>query len=342
MSFSYQSEHQFQPFQNFAEASSKVLTFLQKRVGFGLWMVTRTEGDNWIVLVTSNSAADTYKVKQGDVFHWCHSYCSQMVQGLGPYIAPRSQEIPVYADALINNQAPIAAYIGVPLTWTDGSLFGTLCAIDPDPQPESIIEELPIIQLQAQLLSTILAAELRAQSCSRSLEQARTESQLDELTGIYNRRGWDQLVLIEEKRCQCYGSPASVIMIDLDNLKIINDRYGHRAGDRLLKETAVCLTSAVRQNDILARLGGDEFAVLAIEASASVVQEIVDRIHNKMNEMDIAASIGWAVREPQTGVQAAIEIADAQMYAVKKQKRLSLTQPKRFSFLTPFPKLNWH
>ena len=342
MFFYDQSDDQLQPFQNFTEASSGVLRFLQQRIGFGLWMVTRTEGDNWIVLVTSNRADDVYQIKQGDVFRWCHSYCSQMVQGLGPYIAPRSQEIEIYANALINNQAPIAAYIGVPLTWTDGSLFGTLCAIDPEPQPESIIDELSLIQLQAQLLSTILVAELKAQSCSRSLEQAKTESQLDELTGIYNRRGWDQLVLIEEKRCQCYGSPASVIIIDLDNLKTINDRHGHGAGDRLLQETAVCLTSAVRQNDILARLGGDEFAVLAIEASASVVQEIVDRIHKKMDEMNIAAAIGWAVREPQTGVLTAIEVADARMYAAKKQKRLSLTQPKRFSFLAPFSKLNWH
>ncbi|HEY9697470.1 MAG TPA: sensor domain-containing diguanylate cyclase [Trichocoleus sp.] len=330
------SEYQFQAFQNFAEASAGVLDFLQKRVGFGLWMVTRTEGDDWIVLVTNNTASNVYQVKQGDVLHWCHSYCCQMVQGLGPYVAPRSQEIPVYANALINNQVPIAAYIGVPLTWADGRLFGTLCAIDPEPQPESILAELPVIQIQAQLLSTILTSELKAQACSRHLEQVRTESQLDKLTGVYNRRGWDRLVMVEEERCQRYGSPASIIILDLDNLKVINDQYGHVAGDRLLQKTAACLISAVRQNDVLARLGGDEFSVLAIEAGANVAQEIVDRIHKKLAETGIAASVGWAVREPHTGIPIAIEAADARMYEAKRQKHLTPPRLKRFSFLTPF------
>ena len=120
-------------FGSFHEAANAVLRHLHEALGFDLWMVTRREGDDWIVL---HAADQGYGVKQGDVFRWMDSFCSRMVRGEGPRIAPRSQEIPVYAAAPIGQQVDIGAYVGVPLDWHDGRLFGTLCAIHPQPQPE--------------------------------------------------------------------------------------------------------------------------------------------------------------------------------------------------------------
>jgi len=92
-------------------------------------MVTRTKGDDWIVLHAEDHG---YGVENDAVFKRADSFCSQMVQGLGPSMASDSDLMPAYASAPIGKQVKIGAYVGVPLSDADGSLFGTLCAIDPD------------------------------------------------------------------------------------------------------------------------------------------------------------------------------------------------------------------
>ena len=155
-------------FDNFDMAAREVLNFLHDRLGFDLWMVTRTEGEDWIVLQVNDHG---YGVKEGSVFYWADSYCSQMVLGYGPQIAPNSQLIPTYNQAPINNQVAIGAYIGIPLTYDDGSLFGTLCAIHPTSQPEDITSELPLLKLLAKLLSSFLNAELKMAEQNRHFEK---------------------------------------------------------------------------------------------------------------------------------------------------------------------------
>ena len=122
------------PFPSFEIAAEATLRFLHSRLGLDLWMVTRTDNKDWIVL---NALDQGYGVQKGSVFHWADSFCSRMTEGLGPRIAPDSDEIPVFREAPIGRQVKIGAYVGIPLTRGDGSLFGTLCAIDPDPQPQS-------------------------------------------------------------------------------------------------------------------------------------------------------------------------------------------------------------
>jgi len=94
------------PFKDFESASRAVLTYLHEQLGFGLWMMTRTEGRDWIVLQVEDHY---YNVKEGTVFTWTDSFCSQMVQGFGPRVAPCSREIPVYEAAPIGQQVTIKA-----------------------------------------------------------------------------------------------------------------------------------------------------------------------------------------------------------------------------------------
>lgn len=123
---------------DFREEVTRILKFLQDRIGFDLWMVTRVEGNDWIVLDAQDRG---YNVNGGDVFKWADSFCSRMVKGEGPQIAPDSDLIPAYVEAEIGNLVNIRAYIGVQVNWPDGSLFGTLCAIDPEPKPRCIMDE---------------------------------------------------------------------------------------------------------------------------------------------------------------------------------------------------------
>jgi GAF domain-containing protein len=143
-------------------------------------MVTRTSGDDWIVL----SAIDHgYGVGAGDVFRWSDSFCSRMVAGHGPRLAPRSADVPAYVEAPIGQRVRIGAYVGVPLHTAGDELFGTLCAIDPEAQPDSIMQEQHLIELLAGLLSNILVREQREDEALRRAERAEHESLLDPLTG---------------------------------------------------------------------------------------------------------------------------------------------------------------
>ncbi|HEY9763398.1 MAG TPA: sensor domain-containing diguanylate cyclase [Trichocoleus sp.] len=307
-----------QPFQGFQEAAQHVLQFLHDRLGFSLWMVTRTEGDDWIVLIADDNH---YGLRNGTVLRWSESFCARMVAGLGPQIAPRSADVDAYATAPIGQQVSISAYIGIPLHWPDGSLFGTLCAIDPHPQPEIVQAELPLLHLQARLLSSLIAADLNTQEIARSLQQARQEAQVDFLTGLYNRRGWEALLAVEEERCKTYGSPALAMVIDIDDLKQINDSQGHTAGDAIISTAAECLRQSVRSSDIVARLGGDEFAILMVELRDVDKSMLVRRIQSALRGKGISASIGWAVRSPTMTLAETIEKADAHMYLCKRQRK---------------------
>jgi diguanylate cyclase len=306
------------PFDDFRSAATAVLEHLYARLPFGLWMVTRTEGEDWIVL---DAVDHGYDVAAGDVFRWSDSFCSRMVEGLGPRIAPVAGDVAVYAVAPIGRQVPIGAYVGVPLANDDGSLFGTLCAIDPAPQSSEIESELPLVELLGSLLATVLATELEHQREVRRAESAEFEAQRDALTGISNRRAWERTVALEEARCSRYGTPAGVVVVDLDGLKEINDTQGHPAGDTLLQATAAALASCVRESDTVARLGGDEFAVLAVESDAAATEALAARLRASLRDGGIAASVGVACRSPRDGLAAAATAADAAMYRAKELAR---------------------
>lgn len=305
---------------HFEDAARAVLAFLHRRVGFDLWMVTRTEGDDWIVLQAEDHG---YQVKEGTVLRWADSFCSRMVEGQGPMIAPSSADVPAYAAAPIGKQLKIGAYMGVPLRRPGGELFGTLCAIDPDAQPESITHEQELLDMMGGLLSALLHTELEAARQARRLERAEAEAHTDGLTSLYNRRGWTRLLEAEEERCRRYGNPAAVIVSDLDDLKVINDSEGHFAGDELITRAASVLAAVKRSHDVVARIGGDEFTLLAIECDQPGADALLGRLRTALDEARVRASLGCAVRVPAEGLERAWERADAAMYADKERRKRS-------------------
>jgi len=306
-------------FPDFPTAATAVLGYLQDRLGFDLWMVTRTIGDDWIVL---HAADRGYEVGPGDVFRWSDSFCSRMVAGEGPRVSPRSREVAGYAGAAIGDQIAIKAYIGVPLSRADGSLFGTLCAIDPEEQPESILADQPLVELLGRLLSTFLERDLDAATIGRRAEQFEALAMVDELTGLPNRRAWEGALAGEEERCRRFGHQAAIVSVDLDGLKRTNDTGGHGAGDALLRRAAGVLRSAVRSHDTAARTGGDEFALLVAECGVREAATLVARLNGAFVQAGVEASVGVSVRPAGAGgLQAAWRAADLAMYASKARRK---------------------
>jgi GAF domain-containing protein len=144
------------PFAGFRSAAGHVLDLLHARLGFSAWLVTRVDEDRWVIEQARDSG---YGVVAGDSFPFSDTYCARMVEGQGPHFAPEARTVPCYAEAAIGKELPIAAYIGVPLRRGDGSLFGTLCAIDPSPQSPTVAAELPLVELGGRFLSSLLESD---------------------------------------------------------------------------------------------------------------------------------------------------------------------------------------
>ncbi len=165
-----------------------------------------------------------------------------------------------------------------------------------------------------------LYVEQRHQLALRE-EQARREAATDALTLLYNRRGWEQCLLIEEQRSQRENLDAGVFIIDLDGLKAINDREGHAAGDAFLQRAAQALRGCVRRRDVVARVGGDEYAFLATELVPEVVPAVEERLRRSLQAVGVSASIGYALRSAHGGLPAAAEAADRAMYLDKRARK---------------------
>jgi diguanylate cyclase (GGDEF)-like protein/PAS domain S-box-containing protein len=167
----------------------------------------------------------------------------------------------------------------------------------------------------------------------RMEEELRSLSLKDELTGLYNRRGFLALASQELKMANRIKRGIFILYGDLDGLKEINDTLGHEAGDRAIKEIAVILTETFRNSDIIGRLGGDEFVVIPIgtsgdnmDAITSRLQGNIDKQNEKINrDYKLSLSVGIAYYDPENPVtiDELLTAADALMYAKKRNKRKS-------------------
>jgi diguanylate cyclase len=321
---------------DFSSTARRALQYLSTKFDFDLWMITRTEGDDWIVLEAEDR---WYRIGQHTSFLWADSFCSRMVSGQGPRIAPNSAAVPAYASARLGQLLSIGAYIGVPLTCQDGALFGTLCAIDPQPQPESIEEDLPLVEMVASMLSGLLATELKAVEMERAKERAIEEAETDALTGLSNRHAWDRVLAAEEERCRRYGHRASVILADLDGLKSVNDTLGRAAGDRLIRRAGKALRRIVLESDVVARLGSGAFAVLSLQRDGKTSGLYLRTVQRALERAGVRASVGMSSRVPGIHLMELCREADQSMYDDKLSRKMIETvgQWRRVSRSQTFP-----
>jgi diguanylate cyclase (GGDEF)-like protein len=233
-----------------------------------------------------------------------------MVKGNGPRIAPDSAEVPAYVRAPIGQQVPIRAYVGIPLTYEDGRLFGTLCAIDPIQQPVSILKDQHLIELLASLLSVILRMELKRADHQREIERLELQVFTDPVSKLYNRRAWDAFLSREESRCQRYGYFASVVVVQIKHQKAANERRSLLEADQVAQRCAQALGRAARKTDVLARLGSDKFGILAVECNAEQSEQLLNRLQTELQNQDLSVSIGHKTRDPATSLTEAWHKAD--------------------------------
>jgi len=161
-------------------------------------------------------------------------------------------------------------------------------------------------------------------SLKRSLETEERLARTDFLTGVSNKRSFFELANLEIGLARRQSAPISVVYLDLDNFKAINDAYGHLVGDTLLFSVANTMVSNLRETDVVARFGGDEFAVLLPRSTSEQTRVVIDKMRLKLLEAmqrhhwNVTFSIGAVTYvEPPASVDEMIRRADALMYEVK-------------------------
>ena len=232
-----------------------------------------------------------------------------------PMVVPDAMLDPRFADNPMLQALPAPrSYAGVPLVTPDGFALGTLCVVDHAPRPATETD-LEILGGLARSVSTAL--ELR-----RAMHRMRDMALTDGLTGLPNRSAMmAALDAVLARRC-----PFTLLFIDLDGFKQVNDRCGHAAGDAVLRLVAEVLRGILRLGDVVARLGGDEFCALLADAAGA--QLLGERLRLALAERlaregyAVTASIG-AMRfaEAPASAEAALAAADTLMYAAKAAGR---------------------
>lgn len=173
--------------------------------------------------------------------------------------------------------------------------------------------------------STMVSLLFELDQAHRTVQE---QSITDALTGVHNRRHFFEAAQVEFARCQRRGNPVSLLMIDGDNFKRINDVYGHLCGDQVLRQIARACRDSVRAHDLVARLGGEEFAVLLAEAGAADAHLVAERIRRRIAESELSyagktvsftVSIGVAVWRPTVShLEQVMDRADQALYRAKR------------------------
>ncbi|WP_375496710.1 GGDEF domain-containing protein [uncultured Jatrophihabitans sp.] len=302
----------------FREAANLVLEFLSEHVPMGFWSVNRVANDQQTHLYLNG---DEFEIAQGDSHAWYDTFCVHMVAGEAPRVAPDVAQVATYADIANKMHMEIGAYVGAPIVDADGSLFGTICGVNSNTRPELAHHE-PMMSLLSAMLSMVLAADRLRCTLESNAAVVLTQATTDPLTGVLNRRGWDDLLQSLDDEYPSYADPTVVVIADLDNLKQVNDGPGgHAAGDELLRRAAQEIHSNLRDGDVVARIGGDEFGIVLQDCQIALAPKLVERLSDALGRAGIAMSLGWAPVTFDGLSGRAACLADQDMYRVKRTRR---------------------
>ena len=244
------------------------------------------------------------------------SFCGHTILTEAPLVVGDMLQDDRFADnPLVAGEPGVRFYAGFPLRLRDGASVGSLCLIDYAPREFSAADLAVLGDLGA-----LAEDEFAAISAATT----------DELTGLLNRRGFNQLVRFTLSIARRRAEPLTLGWLDLDRFKEINDRYGHEEGDKALKVMAQLMRTSLREADLRVRFGGDEFAVLFADTDEQgawiAMQYLAEQVENynarKLHPWSLKFSWGLSEFDHNSNdLQKWLNDADAKMYAMKQQRQ---------------------
>ena len=208
-----------------------------------------------------------------------------------------------------------------------------------------------IVELQSNLAQRVQQLEAAIAERKQAENTLRNLSLTDDLTGLYNHRGFFNLAQHHLKTARRAGQNSLLLYADLDGLKEINDRFGHSEGSLAIAKTAEVLRETFRNSDIVSRLGGDEFAVLAQNVPRSEVETITARLEKNLStkakqnkhsyQLSLSVGVVWIAHDSDLEMAQLLESADKAMYEYKRRKKL-LSNPAIYAGLEPNEELRVH
>lgn len=214
--------------------------------------------------------------------------------------------------------------IALPLTCRNRTVGALVCL---DPLPSRLTPTMSPSLVQA--LRTLLEPAAIALDNALALQKADTLSVTDDLTRLYNSRFLNNVLRRETKRAVRNGSPLSLLFLDLDSFKQVNDQHGHLAGSKVLMEAAAVIRGCARETDVVARFGGDEFSLVLPDTNLEGAVQVAERIRDRLRLSRFLTSEGLSVRQtvsigvstllpdhPRTADEL-MKAADMAMYRVK-------------------------
>jgi diguanylate cyclase (GGDEF)-like protein len=183
----------------------------------------------------------------------------------------------------------------------------------------TIYQQLQIHRIQANLSKQVDALGRMEERTDEVYKMA----VLDPLTGLYNRRSGEQRLAEEISRSHRHARPMTVLLLDLNGLKNINDTFGHPAGDQMIKHFAELLQKAIRGSDVAVRMGGDEFLAVLPECKPAEVHLVIDRLKGKKTDfdgqtIDLLFSAGWTNYVAGEAPEELLKRADVALYTNKR------------------------
>ena len=293
---------------SFDEFCTVALEMLYEKLPFGLWMVTRADGEDWIVLKSLNH---DYDVQDGDIFSWMDSFCCKMVKGLGPTFAPRSNEINAYANAPIGKAIPIQSYMGLPLEQSSGELLGTLCAISPQEVSQSWAEFEPFVLEVKRLIEASYAREYQAILQKRKIEKVSNQLELDDTLMVRTEQDWIKLVMSQENAASQTRSNVSVLHLIIENIDGL---------ERNAQCVALTFKLIFGDDGIIVRRSSNSFSAIINECSAPELDAYVASIKNCLRIPKVQYNLGYATRFPNYGLDHAAEQASNRLRALGLRK----------------------
>ncbi|WP_271273655.1 sensor domain-containing diguanylate cyclase [Aliamphritea hakodatensis] len=265
--------------------------------------------------------------------------CSQTIMGADPFIVPDTHKDPRVKDiGMVTHPPHVRFYAGVPLIDDAGMALGTLCAVDTQPQDISEEQTRALTALANQVmqllrlrksLKVLEARERQLNESRQRLDSANSELRrltlTDELTGLNNRRAFNTELSRETHHAGTRETPLSLLVIDIDHFKILNDNRGHSFGDQVLIRVAGLLRQRVRHQDFCARYGGEEFVILLPDTPLQGALKLAEACRKSIQENGfdgekLTISIGVAEYQGQPA-EALFDSADKALLDAKRQGR---------------------